>query len=80
MSFSWKQAKKDAIATALRRAKTMAVKTNSNPDFAIRHPDWIREAQNNQFINMTKSITEEIKKQQERALLRKLKTHARRED
>ncbi len=80
MGFSWKQAKIDAIATQIRRAKTMALKSNPNTDFQLQHPDWIREAQSNNFTQLTKQITEKVKARQKLAEDRKLRTHARRKD
>ncbi len=71
MGFSWKQAKLDAIAIKVRRAKTMAEKKDVNPDFAIKHPEWIREAQQKRFTDLAKKVTEAVQKEQDRAQARR---------
>ncbi len=70
MSFSWKQMKKDAIEHKLKRAIIMA-KSGSNPDFKIAHPDWVRDAQKNDFVNLKKVITEKVQKQQDYAIAKR---------
>ncbi len=70
--FSWKVAKERAIQTKIRRAKTMA-KAANNPDFTVRHPDWVRDAQAKNYTQLTKVITEDVKKIQGDALIRRLK-------
>ncbi len=71
--FSWKQAKIDAVKIKIRRAETMAKKKNSNPDFAIQHPEWIKQAQNNNFTELRIQVAKLVEKQQATAMARRLK-------
>ncbi len=59
----WEIAKKRAVEIQIRRAMIMA-KGNINPDFDVAHPDWVREAQNNNFTSLKKKVTELVEKQQ----------------
>jgi len=70
--FSWKQAKLDAIAIKIRRAKTMAINA-SNPDFKIKHPDWVRDAQKKDFTMLEKVVKEQMEKKQKKAMDRRVK-------
>ncbi len=74
MRFSHKQAAINAIATEVRRNKTMAI-NNNNTTFAIMHPDWIREAQNKNFIQLEKTTKEYMQKSQKLARDRRTKLH-----
>ncbi len=71
--FSWKKAQAEAIKTKIRRAITMASKKDSNPDFAIAHPDWIKQAQTKNYTDLKIKVTQLIEKQQQRSLARRLK-------
>ncbi len=68
----WDKVKKRAVETEVRRAIVMA-KGNLNPDFDVAHPDWVREAQNNNYINLKKKVRESIEKSQARAVERRNK-------
>jgi len=72
MGFSWEQAKIDAVALKIRRAKTMAV-VGSNPDFKLKHPDWVRDAQKKDFTLLNKKVKEEAEKFQQQYAKRRLK-------
>lgn len=72
MTFSWVNIKKRAIDIQVRRARTMA-KSGANPSFNIRHPDYVRDAQNNNFTKMTNDIKADVKKRQDAAMQRRLK-------
>jgi len=74
MGFSWKQLQIEAILAEIRRNKTMSINA-SNPDFKLRHPDWIRDAQNKNFTQLVKDTTKVMQAKQHLALDRKLKTH-----
>ncbi len=69
--FSWKAMKEEAIKIKIRRAITMASKKDVNPDFAILHPDWVREAQKKNFTDLTAKIKQAVEKDQERAQARR---------
>ena len=69
--FSHKRMREIAIATKIRRAITMASKKYPNKDFKAQHPDWVRDAQNKNFTNLTKIIKDEVQKKQQRALDRR---------
>jgi len=68
--FSWKKAKLDAIATKIRRAKTMAIAGN-NPDIKLSHPDWVRDAQSKNFTQLVKEVKEKVEKFQQTAMNRR---------
>jgi len=70
MGFSWKQAKLDAIATEIRRNKTMAINGN-NPDFKLKHPDWVRDAQQKNYTQMEKITKEYMQLKQKQAQSRR---------
>ncbi len=70
MTFSWKQAKLDAIAIKIRRARTMAINA-SNPEFKLQHPDWIRDAQSKNFTLLDKKVKEATEKYQALAQARR---------
>ncbi len=71
--FNWKKMKEEAIRVKIERAITMVQGDNPNPDIAIQHPEWIREAQNKKYTELTKSITDRVKRQQDQALARRQK-------
>ncbi len=64
MGFSREQSKINAIATKLRIAKTMAI-VGSNPDFKLKHPDWVRDAQKKDFTLLNKRVKEDAIKFQD---------------
>ncbi len=70
MVFSWDQVKKDAIAIKIRRAKTMA-RMNVNPDFAVRHPQEVSQAQNKNYTELIIRIKKEVQKAQDMAQARR---------
>ncbi len=72
MVFSWTNAKKNAIDTKVRRAKTMAT-VGQNSDFKLQHPDWVRDAQQKNFTALVKKVTEQTKKKQDEHAARRLK-------
>ncbi len=74
MGFSWEVAKKNAIDTKIRRAKTLAI-VGSNPDFKLQHPDWVRDAQSKNFTMLIKKVREETEKKQLIHTNRELKKH-----
>ncbi len=71
--FSWDRMKETAIQLKIERAITMAQKKNVNPDFKIQHPDWVAQAQNNDFIDLKKKVRALIEKQQKTAMDRRFK-------
>jgi len=70
MAFSWKQAKINAVETKIRRAMTMA-KSATNPTFKLEHPDWVRDAQKNEYTLLKKQVKEKVIKAQDQAQLRR---------
>ncbi len=73
MGFSWEKMKKEAVDIKIRRAITMASKKNVNPDFAIAHPDWVREAQKQNYTDLKVKIKQSVEKEQQRAMARRNK-------
>ncbi len=69
--FSWKKMQEKAVQIKIRRAKTMVTGNNPNPDIAIQHPEWIRAAQKKDYTELTKQVTDKIKRAHERALGRR---------
>jgi len=51
----------------------MASKKDVNPDFKIQHPDWVSQAQNQNYTDLKAKIKTLIEKQQQRAQARRLK-------
>jgi hypothetical protein len=62
-AFSWENQKEIAIQTKIRRAMTNAL-TGNNDDFNIKHKDWVRDAQSNNWTVMKKKIREDMEKKQ----------------
>ncbi len=73
MGFSWKQAKIDAVDIKIRRAITMVQGDNPNPDIAVRHPEWIKQAQQKQYTELKNSVEDLIKREQNQAMIRRKK-------
>ncbi len=72
--FSHKRMAEDAIKIKIRRAISMVKGDNPNKDMAIRHPEWIRAAQQKNYTELIKDITLKTKKFQENTLRRRDKT------
>jgi len=53
--FSWTTFNKKILELKLERAKIQA--KNKHADMAIKNPQWIKEAQNNRFTELTIEIT-----------------------
>ncbi len=71
--FSWKDFKKEVVNVKIARAITMAEKKNVNPDFAIAHPDWVKQAQSRDFVDLKRKIKEQVERYQAIALARRKK-------
>ncbi len=69
--FSWKDMKEQAVNIKIRRAMTMATNPNVNPDFAIEHPDWVRQAQSKNYTDLKAKVRQKVEKDQERAQARR---------
>ncbi len=61
----------EAIRIKIRRAITQIQGDNPNQDMAVKHPDWVKDAQNKNYNMLIKKVTEETKRYQERALERR---------
>ncbi len=72
MSFSWKQAKQDAIAIKIRRAITQA-KSGTNPSFKLQHPDWVRDAVKDDYTLLKKQVRDQMEKRQKSVMDRRVK-------
>ncbi len=70
--FSWKQEKLNAIDIKIQRAITMA-KSGTNTDFRIQHPDWVRDAQKDDFTKLKIDVKARIEKYQDDTIRRRLK-------
>ncbi len=77
MPFSWDMAKERTIKKAIDRAIILAGGKQSdslaNTDFKILHPDWVSQANKKDFTVLSKTIRENMKKVQDRALERRAK-------
>ncbi len=71
--FSHKKMAEIALKIKIERAITQVQGDNPNSDIAIRHPEWIREAQNKKYTELTKSVTDSVKRMQDQALARRMK-------
>ncbi len=76
MAYSHIQAQKNALEKKLYRAKVMSggmkKEAMPNPDFAIQHPDWVRDAMSNP-TPMNVKIKEKVLKYQKAAMDRRLR-------
>lgn len=62
--FSWKKARNDVLNLRLRQRKILARGgAVVNADFARKHPDWVRDAQNKQYTVLEKVTKDEFAKQ-----------------
>lgn len=66
----WDEAKQLAIDTKIRRAKHLS-KGQINSSWDKSHPDWVRDAQNNNYTVMINQITKQIKDEQALAMQRR---------
>ncbi len=71
LPFSWKTAKEDAIAIKQRRARIMAKQPGS--DFAIKHPDESRDANQGKYTLLNARIKKDTEKIQIDILKRRSK-------
>ncbi len=71
IGFSHKWMAEEALKIKIRRAITQVQGDNPNSDVAVRHPEWVRESQNKKYTELIKSVTDQIKKNQGRALERR---------
>ncbi len=75
--FSWDRARAQAIKITINRSHLLAgggaTESIPNPDFAIAHPDWVREAKLKNFTVMDKKITLQMKDFQNKAIERRMK-------
>ncbi len=78
--YSHKQRAEDTIKLKVERAINMVQGDNPNPDVAIQHPEWVRAAQQKNYTELTKYVTEHTKKLQLRARERREKTHGQNKD
>ena len=73
MTFSWTQAKADAIKIKIRRNKTLA--RTQNPDFKLKHPDESRDANTGNYTKLIIRVKKETETVQALALTRREKLH-----
>lgn len=66
----WTELKKNAIDKKIERAILMA-KAGVNKDFAIQHPDWIKQAQTKNFTDLRIKVKQAVEKSQEIAKARR---------
>ncbi len=72
MAFSRAKLLERALAIKIDRNITLA-KAGNNSDFKLAHPDWVREAQQKNYIMLKKVTTELVQKHQSDALKRRQK-------
>lgn len=58
--YSAERARNEALKVKIARNKIFC--KGNNPDFAIAHPDWCRDAKQNNYVVMIKQTTELYKK------------------
>ncbi len=63
----------EAIKIKIRRAITMVQGDNPNSDIAVKHPEWVRAAQQKNYTELIKKVTEDTKKKQDLVRMRRLK-------
>lgn len=68
---SRKQFNEDAVKHIQRRYRTLA--KTGNPDLALSHPDWVRDANKKQYTVMDAKIKEMVLKGQEDFKVRRTK-------
>ncbi len=77
MGFSWENVKKRTISKKLYRARILAgggsKEQQPNPDFAVMHPDWVRDVNTANISRMNKTVQDDIEKRQKFALDRRLR-------
>ncbi len=77
MVFSRVQARQDAVKLKIRRAMIQAKNPVSSDgtknDFGVKFPSEVKEAQNKNYVNLTKRIKESVERYQANALLRRKK-------
>lgn len=63
MNYSTKKAIQDGIDMKIKRAKCMC-KNDDHSDFKIKHSDWVKDAQTQNYVLLIKKIKEESAKNQ----------------
>lgn len=63
-AFSWEKAKLQAKAHEVDRNITLA-KVGLNKDFKKDHPDWVSQAQQNNFTDLEAKVRQQVEKEQE---------------
>ncbi len=71
MPFSWAIKLKRAEEIKIRRAKTLA--KQGDVEIKLRHPQWVINAQQNNYVELTKSVKEDIQRAQKTSLDRRVK-------
>ncbi len=71
--YSHKKMAEIALKIKIERAIAQVQGDNPNPDVAIQHPEWVREAQNKKYTELTKSITDKVTRYQAAAIARRMK-------
>jgi len=71
MGYSHKAFAEEALKVKIRRAITMVQGDNPNPDIALKHPEWVRAAQNKNYTELTKEITQKVKAVQDEVIKRR---------
>ncbi len=70
-SFNWEQAKTEAIGLEIAVEKIHAKRGNVQDK--LSHPNWVRDAKNNDYTDLVKVTTENMLKLQENAIQRRAK-------
>ncbi len=64
MAFSWVKFIEATKRNKVRRARTLAggasPESMANPDMKLAHPDWVRDANNKNFVSMDKLVKEKL--------------------
>ncbi len=71
--YSHKEMIDRALKIKIRRAITMVQGDNPNSDIAVQHPEWVRAAQQKNYLELTKSVTQKFKQYQDRVTKRRMK-------
>ncbi len=69
--FSWEAAKKEAIIREIE-IEMIHAKRGDKED-KLKHPDWVTQAQTNNFVDLKKKVREQMENLQDNAMQRRLK-------
>lgn len=74
-AFSWQKLRREALALRIKEAHIQAgnKECEPNPDYAILHPDEVKDAKNGNYVKIDDRITKEFKRECDKADVRRKK-------